>query len=359
MIMSCTVAEKNRSFKYVILGLFVYSLFMGLRYGMGTDFFAYKQLYYQIKEGIHTYHEVLFVGLMKSFSLLNFEYGHFCFFISFLQVFLLFYAFKKEYYLWKPLAIVFLLSGTWLSFMNGVRQELAFCLFVFSLQYIVERRLLMYVLCIFSAFLLHKSAILLLVIYPLFLRKKNWINNINIQLLILFLSIMIMQLDVIQQFLISIDYFVNLLGYSNYLDNLDSEHVKSEIRLGPGFYTLLFLDFICIVFNRKVKSYFEDDKLNIIYSLYFIGIPLRYIFLSSLIVARLNYYFIAFRIIFLSYLLFFLYKKGYVLSFFFVMIFLVVIFVATLYRWEENTSIYIFNWQKELFYLQPYSYLDI
>ncbi|PKR80298.1 hypothetical protein CW751_10630 [Brumimicrobium salinarum] len=91
--------EENKSFWkiYIILPLILFAIVFGMRYDVGVDHLDYLNAYKQrvdVSKG-----EPLFDIITHFFQGLNLHYVYYFSFLAFIQVFLFFYAFKNEKYL--------------------------------------------------------------------------------------------------------------------------------------------------------------------------------------------------------------------------------------------------------------------
>jgi len=255
---------KNAPF---IIAILLFSIIIGMRYGVGVDHLTYLEDYVQYQqEGKYWafYHLELGFGLIsKLFADLGFHYWVYFTFWSFLQTFFLFYAIKRNQEAALPfLAITFILGGTVLSFMNGIRQQLAFCIFVFSIEFIKNHKPIKYYILIFLASLFHFSALLLLPIYPLFrYRKKPYFNRIWLQFILLGISFFLLYQNYIEKIFFGLSKIANIFGYERYIDILSegNEHLLFSLTRsrGIGFYIIVLLNIILIANSNKLKDYFS------------------------------------------------------------------------------------------------------
>lgn len=342
----CSNASKQNKWWCVVVALIIYSIIFGLRYGVGMDFFGYLKFYekFRVSGGqiaLRADFEGGFLFIMKQLALRNFHYGYFFGVVAFLQIFLLFYSIKKDRWIYPFLVVVFMLGGSWLNYANGLRQILAVCCFMVSLRFASEKKFIWHYAFIALAILMHNSAWILVVFYPILRFKEEWISNLKLQFILLGTSLILMQIDVIFNVLQHIDYFISVLGYKHYLG---SYAIEDNWRIGLGFFLLLGMDVICIYFSNNVKGFFRSRFVIYIYNLYFVGILLKYALFGSQLIQRVNYYFYGLQVVFAAYVLFYLSKRNKL--FFYILLGLYILtFVAILYRAETNTALYMFNWE--------------
>ena len=170
------------------------------------------------------------------------------------------------------------------------------------------------------------------------------------QIILLSISLFLMNINIINVFISAVDSLIIRLGYSSYLDM--SSMMDSDVRLGVGFYIIFLVNLTLILHSKNVKRFFSLHWLNIVYDLYFIGVLWSYIFINSLLLNRINYYMYGFQYIVAAFTLVYLKETKKYKVFYLLLSLYILIFIATMYRMGENTSLYIFNWQEDLFYLK-------
>lgn len=348
---------KNAPF---ILALLLFALIMGMRYGVGVDHLKYLEGYVQYQEeGIAQMFSQLEPGfglISKLFASLGIHFWIYFTFWAFLQVFFLSYALKRNQESVLPfLMFTFILGGTSLSFMNGIRQQLAFCIFVFSIEFIQNHKPIKYYILIFLASLFHFSALILLPIYPLLKYKKRpYFNSIGIQFILLSIALFLLYQNYIEYIFYSMTNLIEFFGYGVYLDMLKEGKESLLFSLtrsrGIGFYLIVLLNIILIASSNQLKKYFSNGYFAKIYDLYFFGVIYGYITNGSVLLSRLNYYFGGFTFIVAAYTLLYFYRnlkesRNNILLFLVLFGIYLLIFIALIYRMDENTFRFVFFWQ--------------
>ena len=135
--------------------------------------------------------EGAFMYFSQLFAYLNLHFTFFFGFWAFLQISFMYLTFKNERYLLPYIGIIIVFGGHYVGWMNGIRQIIAACIFVYSIQFIYDRKALKYFLLIFIATLFHKSAVLLFVFY--FIPQRDYFKNRFISLGLLLLAVIIVQ----------------------------------------------------------------------------------------------------------------------------------------------------------------------
>lgn len=187
-------------------------------------------------------------------------------FITLLGPFLFIKRYSKNYLL---SVVMFITIGTFSMQFYVIRQAIALSIFLMAFHYIGEKKLLKYILAIIVAALFHKTALILLLIYPLINIPPSKYKNIVVAVLALLTLIFepivsnLLIMDFYEQYsdkVISGDgialFSVYVLMYAVYaiLSRRINEKEKIEIK-GLGLFTV-FLQFFSILnnlFSRIVK----------------------------------------------------------------------------------------------------------
>lgn len=350
-------AKLTNSFIYCIAGCLLFSLLAGFRYGVGMDYFPYLEGYEYLKETGHFIgnHEIGFQFLSKILAECNLSSTVFFAVIGFIQMLFICLAIRKDRYIFPFFAFVFVFACTWLIYFNGLRQVISFCIWTYSIRFIVSKDVVKHYLLLLLALSFHNSALMLIIFYPIFNIRTEWFKNIKYQLIALCISLILMKINYIQNLIEVMENLLELTGYDIYTsDRFGSQLIReSTITLGGGFYLSLLIYVICILYSNKVKRYLNNDYFNIIYDLFFIGVLIKNVFVNSILMTRINYYFICFDVLVASFVLFYLLKrnKKIFLGLFFLH---VIMFIGVMSKMDVNTVSYIFNFQDDLFYLKQY-----
>lgn len=177
------------------------------------------------------------------------------------------------------------------SLMNGVRQNIAACIFVSLIPLVLEKKKwIWYCVGVYLASLMHKSAYLL---FPLgvaiyFLQYK--ILNKYIQLVIFTLCIIFSDK-------IDVSFITNIYsqygaeaGYSDKDIAIYSDHTEMDKSLGFMIYIQIAVYIIVMWYSKNLERQFKNKVFNIQYNIFFIGICLFILFYNNFTINRLLYY---------------------------------------------------------------------
>lgn len=260
--------NKTYPVPYLLIPCFLFALIFGCRFNVGVDYHMYylDYLYNYSPRDL----EAGFLFIKETFQNNNLHFALYFGFIAFIQIFFFMIAFRKKAYLYPFILLVLFLSCIELGWMNGIRQSIATCIFVYATTFIIEKKTLKYVLAILLAMQFHNSAIILLPVYFITLLpilKNKWIS-IGIFITALFVNTL-----PVERFDVLFTQAANLLGYG---DAYDSENALIELEnsgSGLGRLVLNTIFLVIILYSNKLKEFFNNDErwFNIIYNLYIIG----------------------------------------------------------------------------------------
>ena len=180
--------------------------------------------------------------------------------------------------------------------------------------------------------------------YPAYYVLSRKTISRKLQFVLFAVSVVLGRIDILIQLM---DYFTKgaiLLGYDVYLEEQYSKNVLMEQGvLGIGYYIAVILCLVIIYYSRLITR--KEGIFTYIYNLYLIGVMIKYIFIGSSLVQRLNWYFCGFDFIVAALLLYSLKTNGYKKGYSVLLGLLALTLVGTLYRMFDNTSAFYFIWQ--------------
>jgi hypothetical protein len=331
--------------------ILLFSLFMGMRYNVGVDYPAYLNMYYNAANGVLPNVEILFSYFTYFLAQLSIHYSVYFGLLAGAQVVFLYLTFKDEDVKILPYLSFILIAGSYfLGWMNVIRQNLVLCIFIYTIPtFLLKRRLAIYICVVVLLSLVHKSALILIVFYPLLYRRQDYTFNIYLQLLIFSIAFVFGRIGIVNNMLeYGFNFFSRILGYSSY------EYIKAldqtvAVNTGLGALVLYTIDIIIIVFSNKLKAYFRDTNFLIFYQLYFWGRVFQIIVGPNIIFARPFLYMYSFKMIVSSYFLRYTweqFKRNFNGIFFIGVSFMyILLFLASIMRGEMSKNAYSFFWQ--------------
>lgn len=292
--------------------LFLFAFISGVRWNVGVDHLNYLRIYQEYIVSGHSYRELEwgFDKITLLFTTLNLHFTFYFGFWALLQIFFIYYSVKDERYLWPIIGILIIMGPYYLSWMNGIRQMVVACMFVYAIHFIKNKKILSYFVFILIASLIHRSAIFLILFY--FIPEKDYFKNryINIGLCVLTLMIGLnpywLEATNFMQILLS------SIGYEGYSDNLDIliDSQRREMSLGPRRLSILLLNMLVIWFAPKLRLIYKDTNFLSYFNIAFIGVLMFNLFANAgNIFLRPISYLTIFSLITSSYLLYYLKLK--------------------------------------------------
>lgn len=272
----------NKVFLSSSIFMFVYfAVLVGMRYGFGTDHLHYWDAY---EYGGNERFELLFWLLSKTCNSIGLHPTVYFGILGLIQITLLYFAFKDESYLFPLFAIFLFTDGIFASWMNTIRQDIACCIWIFGFKYIIQKKPIPYLLTCLIAFLFHRSAIVLVALYPIFKNGKDIFHKIPIQVFVIIAAFLFR--NSISDLLLMMDTFFSMysnlvfLGgdsalYSSYSAesaiNAIGTRVEDVQNTGVGIIVRYITYFVIVLFSNKTKDYFKSPMVNVFYTLFFIS----------------------------------------------------------------------------------------
>ena len=274
----CANGNQLPFFSYEILSsIIIFASLSGIRYNVGVDHLAYLNIYLDFTKWGFSKHDGLepgFLYISNLFSSLNIHFFFWFFFWGALQIGFVYYAFRNNKYLIPYLGLCIMLGSYYLDWMNGIRQCVAMCAFVFIIEYSWKKKFLTYLFFILLASTIHKSALILIPLY--FILQIN--TKLTNRYLLLSLAFICAYLGNNPTWLNSISYFENflqVLGYDAYSSRLDYivEETLNAMNWGPGRISIFVIGLVIIWFYPLVLNTFVNQrkKLQAYFLMFIIG----------------------------------------------------------------------------------------
>ncbi|WMJ78082.1 MULTISPECIES: EpsG family protein [unclassified Sedimentibacter] len=290
---------KNNKMSNIFDYLSISSMFFlsGLRYDVGRDFWGYYNN--MASQGYNV--EVGARYLINVVQYLKLDMQAFIFALSFFTGLFLYLTIK--YYdqnkKTRYISIILIFSLLFFNSLNISRQILAASVFAYSTRFIVEKKIIRFILYVLLAASFHMTAVFLLAIYPismLFIKLKNKRTLFNLTLLI---SIINMFVPFISNWIKWITlYITSSIGkYNSYFDRIiGDDNYFSTFNLIMAILLLVLIN----LNNFKKNTVLDKDKYNIGMFIQFMAV-LFILFNSilnfSTLTMRFYYYFTIFVIL--------------------------------------------------------------
>lgn len=234
-----------------------------VRYNVGSDSLAYSMI---LKYGIpkHTLEvrseEFLWVQFVEFIT----GYGiHFTIgmgIIVFLQIYFIIKGIKDYKHLLVSIPIILFAGRFYLELMNGMRQMLVACAFIYTLKWIVERKFWYYLLFVWIAHYVHNSALMLIPLYFIPIRF-TLADKKKICLIVFLLCFVVGQTYILQGLTPYVKNFANLVGYQDYagivVTKLNDKTQMETMSFGITMISYFLMSLSVILFSDKLRDRFE------------------------------------------------------------------------------------------------------
>ena len=250
--------NKNKRLNYVVLmiSIIFWWIILAFRYMIGWDYYSYSKLYYSV-EIDDMYIDKSFIILSIIFRNLGFDY----------QIIFIVYASAMFFFIYKGLmyykdkqivawGLFILLPMGYFNAMGYIRQALAVSIFFWSIRFIVQKKLIKYILSILLASCIHFSALILLPVYYLIKIKYKAYMHFLLCGVMFILAYFNITADLISYVLGVLD-----LRYLNYMQRIARSPSIGNIMFFLGVWLMVFVN--SIITKSFNKTQYEIIKINL------------------------------------------------------------------------------------------------
>ena len=273
----------------IVLMILFFSFMAGIRYDVGTDHLFYMDQY--VSNNIPERQEFLFRGIANFFISLQIHPIVYFGILAMIQVTFFFAAFKDYRYV-MPFLVVFLFTNSLFgSWMNTIRQDIAICIWMFSIRFILQRKIWKYLVACAICIGFHRSSIIFILLYPIFVSGKDFFASRNLQITLYIAALVIRNnfQDLFinaENLLQSYSYLLSYVSTDSFYDTYTvegslsqmNENSQSVVNTGIAFYFKYFVYFIIILFSKELKLFYKVSGFTLFYNFFFIAV------ISSLII---------------------------------------------------------------------------
>lgn len=290
----------KRKLKILVwISLVVPILIASLRYGVGTDYFSYTEIYKVVSQlslsdflsSDKTTHELGFFALVKLSSYLSHGYALLFAMSSILTVVFYYLGLNKYQPKHKALAYFLYLTVIFPLTLNTMRQGIAMSICFFAFTFMISKNAKKFILWILIASLFHTSALVLLPFY--FLNKviKPGDDKSNYAT---FIKIFLVSLAV----LMVLPYFSDVLSTITLFD----KYTKYQDIVANGnnytFYLKALILGILLFFYRRILAVDKNNAYFLAFAM--IDVAMSTLGFTSSIFNRITLYFIFFNLLLLT-----------------------------------------------------------
>ncbi len=292
LIYFCSV-KKNKSYNSfhskafcfaIIFPALYWLLLLGMQYYVGTDYPTYYKLFEtnqtKLYQNNFEYGFVIICNLIHKFNL-SAQSGFFV--ISFIDV-LFFCLFMMKFKFTRPeifLIVYFCCATAFVNQQNALRQYAAMNIFLFAFYYLYKKSFLRYLLLVLLAGAFHRSAILLVVVYPLrilftYYSKKNLYLELLCGIIFCFIG-----LDSLITWFVQFTPYASYLGSACFLNGNRKELINILTKV-------IYIPFFVKAIHCS-ENYSKKEKFLLGNGVFFYSVKL--VSMSSFFLSRFSMYF--------------------------------------------------------------------
>lgn len=300
------ICNKRNPLKPVLF--IIVFLFMGLRYGVGQDyFFTYVPVFNSILHtGTANGVEPGYILYNKIILFFSKDYAFLFISIAFIFCLMIFLTIKEYKVSWLFVSVVFIAGGFYFYSFNVMRQCLTISMFYYSLKFVKRKKILLYMIINLLAFFIHKSAIIFIPLYFVLGRKFSIKTYTILLLLIIILRSSV--LPILFKLLEGTKYINYLTGYYN-----DSS--SSKITVSQYLNIFCFVIYAYLSLKRDVS---KDKSFTIFMNVHFLGI-ISTVFVGIVpLIFRISTMFYLIQFVSVPYVIKYHISKNYRLLFYFI-----------------------------------------
>ena len=182
--------------------------------------------------------------------------------------------------------------------MNGVRQMVVACSFVWATKFIINKDFKKYLLWIVACTFIHQSVWILLPVFLLYQGNRRWNNDIA-QLFILFGCLAFGSTPTWISWMNNLSEPLESLGFERYASSLDFNTSSDAIKgfnFGPRMISMIAIYCIAIISHRRASSFFNSSTYELFFKLFLTGACAHLLFFNTSIFMRPVEYFIIFSL---------------------------------------------------------------
>ena len=293
---------------FFILGVFIFVAGGRFEFANGGDWFIYKEYFvaapvfgnFDDLVPLNLFFEPGFFVLTCFIKLFSDNFLFYFFSIETISVALLYFS-LKEYTRYPLVSLLLYFPLFFLSLdLIAIRSLLAVQLFLYSIQFIVDKKLLKYCLILLIATLIHISAIVLFPMY--FILNKFYSKKFVVIVIFIGFIFLLLKIDI----LTFISQYIPIAKITEYSD-MASENGGSGLSI--KHIEFIFIVSLFIAFRQNLQSIYQK-YFNVFFNMFFFyGIITFYFFGIPSFAGRLKFFFLPSAFILLPYLLYFTIKN--------------------------------------------------
>lgn len=267
----------------IVFLVFIFSLITGLRYDVGTDHLFYLEAYL---DGDNERLEFLFSGLSDLYRSLGVHPVLYFFSLSLIQISFFILAFRENRFVLPFLAVFLFTNSLYGSWINTIRQDIAICIWIYAIQFILNKDWKRYLICCLICFGFHRSSFIFVLFYPLFCTGKDFFSSTKMQFALIAVAVFIRHSfgGLLNRLEGMIQVYMNSMSLITGSETLyDSYTVEGSVdqminnadsvtQTGLAFLFRCAVCIIIVLYSPKLKQYYHSKRFNLYYNFFFIAL---------------------------------------------------------------------------------------
>ena len=306
-------AAQNTLFASII-SILIFTFTLGLRDNVGGDFEGY--VYYFLNVDNQTSYsdvpyEIGFFWLVKALRLVDLNVTFLFLATCAFQIIFIVSWLKKHRFVAPWFFLMYFLSLHAFEGLNIVRQEMSFTVLLASIPALISRRLSQYMLLVSFATLFHTSAAIFFPLYFVLHKETPLPAWSQLGLLLLVTASAGPLATELFNFLPELALFFQVSRFESVQEDLFFSE-DGGLSFGFAFFFTLITDAILILTSSRLIRKYSHVGFSSYYNLFLIGALLNPVVLETnyIVFARLNYFFLSFKLVCFSFLLASLFSKN-------------------------------------------------
>lgn len=324
----CGISTCNKIIGYGV-PILIISLLIGLRYNVGVDYPAYKDIYeYNISSDLkwsleYSGSEPLFTIICVLLHKLDIPYYGMFFVMTVIPLCFYYNSFSGKERLLIPATFFLYATGVFFWYMNIMRQGISFFILLFSIRYIIKGNFGKYLVMVLLASGFHISAFLFIPLY-LFRYIKTPIVGRKMAL-VLYIVTWAFSSTLVQLFLLCIRPLLTD-KYMRYLNIIDSWEMS--VGTGLGILSLHIVDIMLLILGPLCVHLFAQKRFDIYYNIFFVGVLIANVAGLNMILSRIPFCLVSMRLMVAAFIAYYVYEKWKFISVLYRISFLICLFCS-------------------------------
>ena len=304
-----TNRKSKKIINYVVIVLLIF--ISGTRYYMGgSDVYVYENVYNGapsidivlkyfltgVNKGVNIHYETGFILICSIIKELGFSYFGFTLIIAILFYVLMYKGLNEFVTDWAPFWALFMYKIMFYNTFISIRQGLTMAIFCYSLRYIRDKKIIKYSIWCFTAFFIHRGAIILFPLY--FIQYVPISSKIIKYVAIMFAPTWLIRSQINLGGII--DRIIAIIGFAGKSGGWAEATEPISIIHTLECYLMVIL---VVIFYNKIISTKKQKEVKLVLQLFILTIPIFTLLSNWIVMTREKDYFVMMYGILFGYIL--------------------------------------------------------